>query len=130
MIDAAGTAQDGTVIRCTFNADGNSRYRTLQMGLADTISTFAQAFIQLQINMDDTVQKGFSYTVLPNYASTTSWKFAQIWSMSTDYTTDTSLAMGYYSGFYNQTTAISSIELFQNSGYNFDAGKAYLYGVN
>ena len=130
MIDAAGTAQDGTVIRCTFNADSNSRYRTLQMGLGDTISTFAQAFIQLQINMDDTVQKGFSYTVLPNYASTTSWKFAQIWSMSTDNTTDTSLGMGNYSGFYNQTTAISSIELFQNGGYNFDAGKAYLYGVN
>jgi len=130
MIDAAGTAQDGTVIRCTFNADSASRYRTLQMGLGDTISTFAQAFIQLQINMDDTVQKGFSYTVLPNYASTTSWKFAQIWSMSTDYTTDTSFGMGNYSGFYNQTTAISSIELFQNGGYNFDAGKAYLYGVN
>lgn len=129
MIEGFGTVQDGTVIFATFNGDTNSRYSYFSMGTAEADQAFSNTKIQLFPNQDDGTDDGFSYTILPNYTSTTSWKMAQTWSMGNWYTTPTSVRVANFSGFYNQTTAITSIELFQNGGYNFDAGTAYLYGV-
>ena len=71
-------------------------------------------------------RQGFIF--IPNYANTTTWKFAQIYS-----TGNNAYNQGYNGyinqfGSYTQQSAISSIYLAPSSG-NFSAGTIKIYGV-
>jgi hypothetical protein len=63
-----------------------------------------------------------------NYTNAATWKIIDFRSISVDASTNTSFKSYNGFGVYNQTTAISSLSLFCNSG-NITSGTALLYGV-
>jgi hypothetical protein len=68
------------------------------------------------------------YISVPNYANTNSWKFATSQSFGTLSTDNTSWSWVEYKVGYNQTTAITQLDLFENASGNFSCGYK-LYGV-
>jgi hypothetical protein len=121
---------DGTTVRIRFNGDsGANRYRTIDIGATSANYAFTVTSGDLGSNQDDVATStAFSYTTLPNYASATQWKMAQCFNIGNWYLDAAEVVIGNSTIVYNQTTAITSIDLFPNSG-NFSTGTAYLYGV-
>ena len=122
---------DGTTVRIRFNGDsGANRYRTIDIGNTSANVAFTVTSGDLGSNQDSVATStAFSYTTIPNYASATQWKMAQCFNIGNWYLDATEVVIGNSTIVYNQTTAITSIDLFPNSG-NFSTGTAYLYGVN
>ena len=123
-------ATDGTTVRMRFNGDDSANsYRSVDIGNTSANYTFNATSGDTGANQDDAATStAFSYITLPNYASTSTWKVAQVFGIGNWYTAATEVVIANTTIVYNQTAAISSIDLFPNSG-NFDAGTAYLYGV-
>ena len=123
-------ASDGTTVRIRFNGDdAANRYRFADIGNTATSYTFNTTSGDLGANQDSVATStAFSYTTIPNYASSTQWKMAQTFAIGNWYLDATEVVIGNTTNVYNQTTAITSIDLFPNSG-NFSTGTAYLYGV-
>jgi hypothetical protein len=116
-----------TDLRLYFNADTNTRYKYVT---GDTASfTFANSNILISGDSDaDAASQGFSYTEIPNYANTTTWKTLFSYSFTNLYNLNTSGTCVVSYGVYNQTSAITSLTLKPGTG-NFTSGTAYLYGV-
>jgi hypothetical protein len=110
-----------------FNSDTNARYKYVT---GDTGSfTFANSSILISNDVDaDAATQGLSYTVIPNYANTATWKTLFSYSFTNLYNLTTSGNCTVSYGVYNQTGAITSLTLKPQSG-NFTSGTAYLYGV-
>lgn len=121
---------DGTTVRIRFNGDDNAnRYRFADIGNTAANYTFNTTSGDLGANQDNVATStAFSYTTIPNYASSTQWKMAQTFAIGNWYLAATEVVIGNTTNVYNQTTAITSIDLFPNSG-DFSTGTAYLYGV-
>jgi hypothetical protein len=120
-------------IRARFNADTTSgRYTTNNntntSQMAGSTNSFGNDLMSLSNLQDATDNQGFVYWQIPDYANTTTWKMTFNYTMTNDTTTGTSWKM--WNGFnaYNQTGAISSIQVFVDSG-TFTAGTILLYGV-
>jgi hypothetical protein len=132
VIENYKPATDGTALRVRVNGDSNANRHyfaatnsTSNQG--DTV-TFDQTSWLGSYTQDNGTAQGLSIIDIYDYANAVTWKLAFITSISNDATTTTSLR--YYNAVlsYNQTTAISSLDLFPASG-NFTSGTAYLYGV-
>jgi hypothetical protein len=110
-----------------FNSDTNARYKYVT---GDTGSfTFANSSILISNDVDaDAATQGLSYTSIPNYANTATWKTLFSYSFTNLYNLTTSGNCTVSFGAYNQTGAITSLTLKPQSG-NFTSGTAYLYGV-
>ena len=120
---------DGTTIRVRFNGDSNTRYTTPNSNAAPGEFSYSVASGDMGANQDDsTTSTYFAIVEIPNYASSATWKMARVTSLGNWYLNGANAAFSNCAILYNQTTAISSIDLFPNSG-NFDSGTAYLYGV-
>ena len=78
---------------------------------------------------DNGTQAGLVHITIPDYANSTTWKFAEIYSIVQDSTTPTSAVILHAMGVRNNTEAISSLEFLWSSG-NGTSGTIYVYGVN
>jgi len=119
---------DTALIALRFNNDSTaSRYLKMQ-----TFGSEGNAFDPSRIDLVKDTDNGASQSVIVvdiyDYANTTTWKCLQGFSAVNNPTTTTQVNFDQYTGFYNQTGAISEINLISTSG-NFTSGTAYLYGV-
>lgn len=120
-------ATDSVSIRMRFNGDANTRYQR-EVYVYNDNNTFNASYIQVcQVN-DNAVSSGLVVTDIYNYAANT-WKMAETRGITVNPTTTTNANWTWYLGFYNQTTAITSITLFPSTG-TFTSGTVKLYGVN
>lgn len=121
-------ATNGQLLRFRYNSDaGANRYGTNDLGVS-TSGTYNGTSMYAQIEQNSTTGQGFSYIPIYDYTNTTTWKYANVMCVSNSSTTATTPMLGSYWAIYNQTTAISSITLFANSG-NLTSGTVLLYGV-
>jgi hypothetical protein len=124
-------ANDGGSMRMRFNGDTGTNY-LFNLSNSANIGT-AQAFgsTNLQIsNVNDNAVANSLFTVdIPDYANSVTWKTATCFGVTVDNTTTTSARSFIYWMAYNQTPAITSMDLFPITG-NFTSGTALLYGVN
>lgn len=125
-------ATDDDRLKCRINADstGNRHY---SMQLDGDVSgngpkTFDDTSFRISSDNDNVVASGLSIVTFPNYTNTTTWKYAKIESIGVGNVTTTQFIPANYFGVYNQTSAISSLVLFAESG-NMTSGTALLYGV-
>jgi hypothetical protein len=130
IYEYSGTV-DGTTIRIRFNSDANTRYVSINSNSAPGNFSFGGPTSgDLGANQDDvTTSTYFANVEIPNYSSTATWKMANVTAIGNWFLTPSDVGYSNCMIVYNQTTAISSIDLFPNSG-NFDSGTAYLYGVS
>lgn len=116
-------ATDSARLLVRMNADSTaSRHRLLSNG------AFGSTSFDFFENVDNAVSQFLGVLDFPYYANTTTWKICRGYMAGNDPTTTTSLSAADGAGAYNQTAAISSIQLLPNSG-NFTSGTVYLYGV-
>jgi len=124
-------ATDGSTMRMQFNSDTGTNYQSTLVnsaGLGGSALTFSQANLTLAAANDNAVANGLFTVQIPDYANAVTWKFATSAGITVDSTTTTSFRTVLYNHAYNQTAAITSIELFPSSG-NFTSGTVLLYGV-
>ena len=81
-------------------------------------------------NQLNTVSTSLYIMDLYDYANSTTFKLSDIRSIAQHYTTTTNFNIYQTSGVYNQTTAISSLQIGPTGGTSMIGGTAYLYGVN
>jgi hypothetical protein len=123
----AKTNSDGTPIAVRVNADdGANRYKNLEANSAG--SAFDNTRWYVTSDQDNSVANGLTYIRFFDYANTATWKLAQNHSISTDDVTTTSVAWNSDMLAYNQTTAISQINILAYSG-TISGGTYILYGV-
>jgi hypothetical protein len=122
------TSSDEIYSRLRFNGDsGSNRHKEFQYSSADTTDTaFDNTFFNLSIS-DSSVANGLWYISIPDYANTTTWKIMNGYGFTNNQTTTTNFHKQTRVGVYNQTGAISSLEIFIGSG--TIGGTALLYGV-
>jgi len=111
------------------NSDDQTRY-TQQTALSTDsgILTFTSTEFVVHSQADSGVSQNLSQILIADYANTTTWKSMNVQSISVDSVTNTSFQYSTYFGFYNQTSAITSLEFLPGSG-NFTSGTVLLYGV-
>jgi hypothetical protein len=121
-------ATDNGNVAMRFNADaGANRHRTVAAFSAS--DAFNSTRVSLSASNDNSVATGLTITNIYNYTNTATWKFSQSFSIGVNATTTTNYNFdAISSGLYNQTTAISSLELFDPNG-NMTSGTVLLYGV-
>jgi hypothetical protein len=120
---------DSRRIRMRFNGDSNTRYGGSQPWSSVGGTIFAETEMEsVTANNDNLTSQALSIIDVPNYTNTTTWKYAMWFSMNNDPSTSTSYSTTLSYNIYNQTSAITSITLFPNTG-NFSAGTVLLYGV-
>lgn len=110
----------------TLNSDTNTRYVS-EINTSGNPSFTATSF-RISQGTSSSTANGFYEVEFPNYANTASWKLMDVRGFSNNNATPTTINNVIWSDYYNQTTAISSIQLFCGSG-NFTGGTYYLYGV-
>lgn len=121
-------ATDATKLRLRFNNDSNAnryQWNSVANGIA-----FDYTYIELQsYTIDNAVSQGINIINVYDYANTTTWKFCDSRNFNNNSTTSTNVNIdALYKGIYNQTGAITQLNLFMSSG-NFTSGNYYLYGV-
>ena len=122
-------ATDFIDVRVRFNSDsGANRHATITTYGNVGPTAFNNTYYEVAIGVDNGASNSLMVINFPDYANTTTWKYAESITLVNDYTTPTSWRMARTVGVYNQIAAISSIDIFNSSG-NFTSGTAYLYGV-
>jgi hypothetical protein len=80
-------------------------------------------------NQDNTVANGLTTILLPDYTNTATWKIGHMFTAETDATTTANVNLANYFGAYNQTGAITSVDIISRDGGNITSGTVLLYGV-
>jgi hypothetical protein len=120
---------DNANMRFRFNNDSNANRH-----LADSSSTgvsgraFDATFSVLCYSGDNTSADGTIVADIPDYASTTTWKSAFVFSLVNSGTSPTTANAYWTMQGYNQTSAITSLG-FLAEGSGFTSGDYILYGV-
>jgi len=115
-------------LKFRFNSDSTANRHALQQSFTVANQSFNTTGIDmLQSGLNATTELGMITCSIPDYANTVTWKQVEInafvsASTSTNYNWDKTF------GFYNQTSAITSIDLVTTS--TFVDGTALLYGVS
>jgi hypothetical protein len=121
---------DGDYINVRVNNDSNTRYRAIaSTGLPASNAGFSSTNWETLFRNDNSVAQGLNIIDFPNYANTTTWKMGTYYGVNNHPTTTSNFEANVWYLFYNQTSAISQINLFTNSASNFTSGTALLYGV-
>jgi hypothetical protein len=124
ILDDYSTDNQQTYMR--FNNDSTAnRYAALNS--IATTSTFSRTNITITPGADNGTSYSLATVDIPYYTGG-SWKMAIIDPIAADSTTPTSVKYERILGVYNQTTAISQINLVISGG-TWDGGTALLYGV-
>jgi hypothetical protein len=116
-------------LRFRFNGDSasNRHYDILTNEVTNT--AFNATSAQLTYNTDNNTSTGLTIANIYDYTNTSTWKFFNSSSIVVGNGNAAVQNISMRFGSYNQTSAVSSIDLFPNSG-NFAAGTALLYGVS
>jgi hypothetical protein len=120
---------DNCNMRMRFNNDS-----TANRHLADSVSTgvsgraFDATFSPISYSADNTAAEGTAIVDIPDYANTTAWKSAFIFSLVNSGTASTTANAYWAMQGYNQTSAITSLGLLAE-GSGFTSGTYILYGV-
>jgi hypothetical protein len=114
-----------------FNADATaSRHYILTAYQAASNQSFGNSSVQLTSGYDNAVSQGIVTVTIPDYANTSTWKFANCISFVNNATTTTNLNVNANLMAYNQTGAISSLSFFSGGvSPSFTSGTILLYGV-
>jgi hypothetical protein len=110
-----------------FNADINANRHSNATSLSATDS-FLASYSDWCPSVDNTVTTNLFIADIPEYANTTSWKTASFFCIAPNSSTPANWQTNMAFGVYNQTPAISSLNIFPLAG-TFTSGTAYLYGV-
>jgi len=126
------TIEVDTLIR--FNADSNAN-RHLRRDTTAWYDGASAAFDNTSIDTKIFTKNSGSGTdinlanfVIPDYANTSTWKSIFGLVQQSNYNAKTQGRQMQVSGLYNQTSAISSLQIFSASG-NYNSGTILLYGV-
>jgi hypothetical protein len=114
-------------LRFRFNSDSGTRYALQQAFNTGNTGFGANAVDMLQNGANATTQNGMITCFVPDYANTVTWKQVEM-NAFVSASTATNFNWDKNFGFYNQTSAITSIDLTTTS--TFVAGSALLYGVS
>ena len=93
-----------------------------------TVGTFAGTNFTVSFSTSNSVTENLSIINLNDYANTVTWKMVEFTSITVDPSITTSYAVKNGLALFNQTGAITSLDLFPSAG-NFTSGTALLYGV-
>lgn len=121
-------ATDGTFLKLRLNGVSTATYYYVDQnsvgnsGFVDTAIGFGAA------GADNTTANGLHIIDIYDYTNTSTWKIVEGISVTNNATTATNFNYERSTGLHNQTAAISSITLLNNSG-NFTSGDYILYGV-
>jgi hypothetical protein len=125
---------DGNNLQLRFNNDSNAnRHSNFNVGATATTDARNRAFdntnCPIGMSQDSGVAQGMSNVIIPNYANTTTWKMGFAYYMTNNATTPTNMNSGFYHLAYNQTAAVTSLQLRFDGG-TASGGTYILYGVN
>jgi hypothetical protein len=121
-------ATDLTAIRLRFNNDSTAnRY---QWNSVASNAAFSFDHIEIQsYSTSNSSSQGINIVNVYDYANTTTWKFCDSRNFNNRAGTPANVNIdAIYKGVYNQTGAITELNLFMSSG-NFTSGNYYLYGI-
>ena len=122
-------ATDATGLYLRMNSDsGANRHAETISGDVYTGNPFNVTYINATNAQDNSSAEGLFVINVYGYKNTATWKMIETSAMSNNSTTATNFNYRRSFGAYNQTSAISSIDLFPSSG-NFTSGTVLLYGV-
>lgn len=123
-------ATDAASLYLRFNADSNANRHSAS--ISNDLFGGGQAFAVTSVFGSNASDNGASQSLIfidiLDYANTSTWKMLRFDGLTNNETTTTNLNLRRGVGIYNQTSAISSFELFPSSG-NFTSGEVLLYGV-
>lgn len=117
-----------TKMAVRFNNDANARYNRTVNNFTDNDS-FGSSYFNATGTQDSAVGNSILSMTVYNYANTSIWKMAETISLGNNGTTTTNFDFVKATAFYNQTTAISEINMIPEAGGNWSAGTYTLYGV-
>jgi hypothetical protein len=107
-----------------------NRYASQSSGQS-TSETFRYDQVYCTTDLSNTAGDGMSLFEITDYSNTTTWKMFKMLSIGNNKTTSTSIQLGEVLGAYNQTGAVTEVDICSVlSGGNFTAGTYTLYGVN
>jgi hypothetical protein len=109
-------------IKLRMNSDSTANRHVGNSGAFDSTSFYVAA------NQDSTTSQSLSIIDIHNYANATTWKFMRAFGVNNDTATPANANIENNYGAYNQTGAITSLQLFPDAG-NFTSGTVLLYGV-
>lgn len=93
------------------------------------VLTFDSDYIGLSIDLNSTTVSNLCTIQIPDYANTTSWKYALSNTAAVNGATSTSASLSrFVMGVSKNTTAISTLQFFMSTG-NITSGNYYVYGV-
>jgi hypothetical protein len=122
---------DDNNIQFRFNADSTAnRHRIVGNGITqqNVNLDFNATLISTNCGQDNSVATGLTTITFPDYTNTVTWKKASFEVLTTS-PTDTSNMRHYLGyGYYNQTSAITSLQFLSNDG-DLTSGTVLLYGV-
>jgi len=127
IVDAYKPATNDVVMMARFNSDSNTRY-TVSSGNDTSSNPFNETSAYVAAGASNSTSNGITFTEIYGYANTTTWKSMISNSITNTPSSTTQVNHRNWRVVYNQTSAITSISLFPQSG-NFTSGTAYLYGV-
>jgi hypothetical protein len=121
-------ATDGATLQLRFNNDSTAnRYFGRSAG-SPTQAAFGSAQIAISPSQDNGTTTSIVRATIFDYANTTTWKMLQSNAIMNDNTTPANYSNNIIEGGWNQTSAITEINLLPSSG-NFTAGTYFLFGV-
>jgi hypothetical protein len=111
-----------------FNTDTGTTYVS-EVGYTLAADSNANASSIRMTGGTATTSNGIIVTDIPNYASSLPYKYATIGGLTTPGSGGTATRSAFVNGFWNNTAAITSIQLKVSGGGNHNAGTYILYGV-
>lgn len=119
---------DNSSIYFALNADRNNRYSWAYTSNSDTNISFANNYFVGDRGNDNSVATGLHILTIRDYANTSTWKMGTIQCITVNATTTTNFNYMQSQFFYNQTAAITQINILDSNG-AFTSGDYVLYGV-
>lgn len=122
---------DNMDLRLRFNNDTTANRHTWS-SVGNNTMTFNGTSVVIGNSQDNAAGDGISVTQIFDYANTSTWKMSFTNSAANNNTTPTSVTQMTANGFYNQTGAITRLDITNtaaNNPVNFSGGTFQLYGV-
>jgi hypothetical protein len=117
----------GTFLR--INNDSNANRHIFGTAVTADNQSFNATSAAIQTGTDNTTSNSITYVTIGDYANSSTWKSWQSFSIAANNATATNFDIRRYWGVYNQTGAITQLDLLPEDG-TFAGGTYVLYGVN
>jgi hypothetical protein len=129
VIRQALPVDDGAELLMRLNNDATaSRHEFQDIWNSGVNQSFTRDKITLNVVADNAVTQSLTVIDISDYTNTATWKMSFSRSMFNNSSTPTNVQSRVVMGFYNQTSAISSLGFLWSSG-NATSGSILLYGV-